>query len=165
MLYNGRKIEVRIYVFIASTNPLIIYSQNLAHLRMCGVKYDRHSNQKEVHVCNVAVSKKVSNNSVVDFPLEGLQEYLLKKGEINDTDWLHNKVYPQIYRAVTHIVRSGESDFLKDSIINENFAFDFLLDDNSNLWFLENNPNPQILKMSDARTRRHYLMFGDMLEI
>ena len=48
MLYKGNKIEVRIYFFIASTNPLIIYSQNNAHLRMCAVPYDRFSNRKEV---------------------------------------------------------------------------------------------------------------------
>lgn len=48
MLYKGHKIEVRIYFVIASTNPLIIYSQNLAHLRMCGVPFDLFSTQKEV---------------------------------------------------------------------------------------------------------------------
>lgn len=48
MLYKGNKIEVRIYFFIASTNPLIIYSQNNAHLRMCAVPYDKFSNRKEV---------------------------------------------------------------------------------------------------------------------
>lgn len=56
MLYKKRKIEVRIYFLIASVNPLIIYSQNLAHLRMCGEEFDLHSKKKSVHVCNVAVA-------------------------------------------------------------------------------------------------------------
>ena len=43
MLYKGHKIEVRIYFLLISTNPLIIYSQNLAHLRMCGVPFDLKS--------------------------------------------------------------------------------------------------------------------------
>jgi hypothetical protein len=43
MLYKGHKIEVRIYFIIASTTPLIIYSQNLAHLRMCAEEFDKFS--------------------------------------------------------------------------------------------------------------------------
>ena len=36
----------------------------------------------------------------------------------------------------------GKHDYLIDSRVNENFAIDFLLDDNYKIWFLENNPNP-----------------------
>lgn len=67
-----------------------------------------------------------------------------------------------MYRAIIHLVRSGEHDFLKDSRVNENFALDFLIDDESKVWFLENNPNPQIMRSSVKRTMRHYVMFGDL---
>jgi hypothetical protein len=90
----------------------------------------------------VALSKKVSNEFVVDFPLEGLHEYLTAEGKINDPLWLQKEVYPQIYRAVTHLTRMGEHDLLIDSRVNENFAIDFLLDEDSKIWFMENNPNP-----------------------
>lgn len=116
-------------------------------------------------MCNVALSKKVSNDFVVDFPLEGLRDYLQEQGKLTDPKWLENTVYPQIYRAITHLTRSGEHDFLRDSRVNENFAVDFLLDDESRIWFMENNPNPQILRVSDARVKRHYRMFGDLFEI
>ena len=49
--------------------------------------------------------------------------------------------------------------------MNENFAIDFLLDENSKIWFLENNPNPQILRVSESRVKRHYIMHGDMFNI
>jgi hypothetical protein len=39
---------------------------------MCGAPFEKFSTKKEVHVCNVAVSKTVTSNFVVDFPLEGL---------------------------------------------------------------------------------------------
>jgi hypothetical protein len=51
-------------------------------------------------------------------------------------------MYPEIYRAIIHLVRSGEYNFYKDSRFFELFAIDFLLDDNLHLWFLENNFNP-----------------------
>ena len=77
MLYKGHKIEVRIYFFIASTVPLIIYSQNAAHLRMCGDPYDPFKLTFASHVCNVAVAKTNAKNYVIDFSLDGLRDYLL----------------------------------------------------------------------------------------
>lgn len=55
---------------------------------------------------------------------------------------MEEEIYPQIYKAIIHLTRLGEHKFLKDSRVNENFALDFLLDDQSKLWFMENNPNP-----------------------
>lgn len=132
---------------------------------MCGTEFDLFSKRKEVHVCNVAVAKSADNNFVVDFSLDGLRDYLIEEKVISNKNWIEEEIYPQIYRAITHITRLGEHDFLKDSKVNENFALDFLLDDNSKIWFMENNPNPQILRMSDSRVIRHYKMFGDMFEI
>ncbi len=82
MLFRGNKIEVRIYFFLASTNPLIIYSQNNAHLRQCGKKFDPFNFEKERHVCNVAISKDVTEDYVVNFSLEGYEEYLKQEGII-----------------------------------------------------------------------------------
>ena len=74
-----------------------MYSENLAHLRMCGIPFEKFSKRKEVHVCNVAVSKTVSNNVVVDFPLEGLRDYLIEEGKLKESDradWLDREIYP-----------------------------------------------------------------------
>lgn len=89
LLHEGKKIEVRIYFFIASTDPLIIYTQNMALLKKCGLPYDKFNYSFESHVCNIAISKKVLDDFVVDFALEGLQEYLLKTKFISDPNWLN----------------------------------------------------------------------------
>ncbi len=105
--------------------------------------YLKDNFERERHICNVAVAKHVKSDFVVDFPLEGFEDYLVSEGKLEKgSDWLHGKVYPQIYRAITHLTRLGEHDFLKDSRVNENFAVDFLLDEDSKIWFMENNPNP-----------------------
>ena len=75
MTYKKHKIEIRIYFFIASAVPLIIYSQNAAHLRMCADPYDPFKITRESHVCNVAVAKTASKNYVIDFSLEGLKDH------------------------------------------------------------------------------------------
>ena len=50
----------------------------MAHLRLCASEYDKWSPKKEVHVCNLAVSRSAGQATVIDFPLDGLQEYLLE---------------------------------------------------------------------------------------
>ena len=77
--YLGKKIEVRVYFFIASTNPLIIYAQNKELLRWCQDNFDVNNSEKFIHVCNVALAGSTNKeNSVIDFELEELQDYLLE---------------------------------------------------------------------------------------
>jgi tubulin polyglutamylase TTLL1 len=61
--------------------------------------------------------------------LEGLAELLLKEGKISDENWLENELYPQVYRAIIHIVRSGEYKLYRDPRLSEFFAVDFILSD------------------------------------
>ncbi|KAL4448661.1 hypothetical protein ABPG74_012750 [Tetrahymena malaccensis] len=165
ILHDNKKLEVRIYFFIASTDPLIIYVQKLALLKKCANDYDKFDYDFSKHVCNTSISKQITDSFVVEFALEGLEKYLLENNKITNPNWLEEEIYPQIYRAVTHLVRSGAHDFLIDSRVNENFALDFLIDEDSKVWFLENNPNPQVLRSSVKRTMRHYVMFGDLFQI
>ncbi|EGR31534.1 hypothetical protein IMG5_107540 [Ichthyophthirius multifiliis] len=165
LLLDGHKLEARIYFFIASTDPLIIYCEKLALLKKCALPYDKFNFKQETHVCNTSLSKKISDDFVVEFALEGLQDYLLEHKIIKDKNWLENNIYPQIYQAIIHLVKSGEHDLFKDSRVNENFAVDFLIDDDSRVWFLENNPNPQLLRSSTKRSMRHFKMFGDLFNI
>lgn len=93
---------------------------------------------------------------IIDWHLEYLEEYLKEQGKIaKDFDWLNQHMYPEIYKAVIHLVQSGKQDFYHDSRFFELFAVDFLLDENLKLFFLENNFNPQILAVSEGRVKRH----------
>ncbi len=60
-------------------------------------------------------------------------------------------MYPQIYQTIIHLVNSGVHNLYKDSRVFELYAIDFLLDDNLNLWFLENNFNAQLLNSTEKR--------------
>lgn len=58
-LYQGHKIEFRIYWVLASTNPIIAYAFDKALIRRCIFPFDIFSQEKGAHVCNTAITKKV----------------------------------------------------------------------------------------------------------
>ena len=64
-----------------------------------------------------------------------------------------------------HLIRAAEKKLYKDPRFFELTAIDFLLDDDLNLWFLENNFNPAILAVSDGRRKRHYKMHKDIFDM
>ncbi len=59
-----------------------------------------------------------------------------------NSNWLNETLYPKIYNIIIHHTLSGEYNFYNDSRFFELYAIDFIMDDNLNLYFLENNFNP-----------------------
>ncbi|KAL4492542.1 hypothetical protein ABPG72_007655 [Tetrahymena utriculariae] len=163
--YEGYKLELRIYFLIASTNPLIIYVQKQNFLKKCQLPFDIQSTERASHICNISAPYGQSKSSGFDIFLEELTEYFLEKGIIKNPKWLEETIYPQIYRTLVHLVRSGQQNLLKDSRFFESFAVDLIIDENQRVWFLENNPNPQIMSLTWRRARHNYIMFGDMFQI
>jgi len=149
LLINGRKFDFRFYVLIASTNPLIAYYYD-GLLRISLDTYDVSGGEKRSLLTNLALSKdlyeKAENKTQVledqmwDF--HRFQDYLMKAGIITDPNWLENHLRPEFKKAVTHILRSVEHRFLKDSSLYEVFGVDFILDTDLNVWFLEANSGP-----------------------
>lgn len=56
-LLEGHKYDFRIYMLIASTDPLILYYHD-GFLRVSLLKFDRHSSEKSVHFANTNLAKK-----------------------------------------------------------------------------------------------------------
>jgi len=58
---DGHKFDFRIYMLIASTDPLIAYYHD-GFLRISLSKYTKNSTEKSTHFTNTALSKKVVSN-------------------------------------------------------------------------------------------------------
>ena len=178
LLINGHKFDFRIYMLIASTNPLILYYHD-GFLRVSLYKYDPYSKEKAVHLTNTDISKKIFKetkngtwNGMNETELRNfqmwnftkLQNYLIDNGRANET-WLNTDFIPQVQRSMAHIGRLTQSSFLQRSNTYELFGIDFILDDDLKLWFIECNSGPVLEGTSDEKEKFLVKMLTDHFEI
>lgn len=181
MLFNGeKKFDFRIYLLIASTNPLIAFYHD-GFLKLSIVSYDPHSTNKNSFFTNTNFAEKYFEIAEKEGTYEGqtseelrqgqtrsyeqLQEYLLKAGYIDNTDWVDTYLRPSFRKALAHLARAVHPKLAKNPNLFEMFGIDFVLDQNLKLWFIEVNRSPQILSVTKYRTELQVRMFQDLFDL
>jgi len=180
LLLDGHKFDFRIYMLVASSNPLILYYHD-GFLRLSLHKYNVSSDDKDVLLTNTELSKDIfaeaakgglfhgmNETELRDFQMwtfPQLQAYLLKKGIITDQNWLDNHLRPQFKKAMIHLLRMSQHSFLKWSGVYELYGPDFILDENLNLWFLECNSSPALVGTSASKEKFLIEMLTDHYDI
>jgi len=174
LLIDGKKFDFRIYMLIASSNPLILYFSD-GYLRVSTQKYDTKSKELGVHLTNTYVAEKVlkkgkSTISEQEFKkqywtMTKLGEYLHTNGLIKDTNWIETGLRTQIKRAMSHLARATAYSYEKRSNTYELFGIDFLLDENLKLWFIECNAGPQMKRTNPEKEKMLKKMLMDHFEI
>lgn len=175
------KFDFRVYMLVASTNPLVMYYHD-GFLRVSLHPYDKYSNDRSTHLTNTHLSKdifaevkklnKTLNNMNEEqlrdyqmWTLERLQAYLLESKKISDPNWLDNYLRPKFKEAFIHILRMTAHAFWKQSNVFEMFGLDFMLDEDLNLWFIECNSSPQLVGTNTYKTNFLIKMLKDLYEI
>jgi len=180
LLLHGHKFDFRMYMVIASTNPVIAYYHD-GFLRVSLHQYDVNSTDKGTLLTNTALSYSafdlakrngtfagMTETELKNFQIWSfarLQDHLLERGLITDQNWLNNYLRPEFKKAMIHLIRLTQEPFLVQSSIYELFGVDFMLDDNLNLWFIEANSNPMLVGGSEEKEKFVTQMLKDQLEI
>jgi hypothetical protein len=180
LLLFGHKFDFRMYMLVASTNPLIVYYHD-GFLKLSLHKYDGKSKDKGAFISNTDFAKKLfeeaASGKKVDgmnetelrnfqtWTLERLKNYLWETKQISDPNWLDNYLRPEIQKAMIHLTRATSSHWYKSSTVYELMGLDFTLDSNLNLWFIEGNTKPALIAYSSDRARILSEMVTDMFEI
>ena len=179
MLIHNRKSDFRLYMLVASTNPLIAFYHD-GYFRISSTEYDPRSSEKSSLVTNSAISPQLRTARKTGF-FEGktyaelkedqswlfgrLQKYLLDEGMITDPDWVENHLRPEAKKAMIHLLRSAQHGFLKRSSVFELYGVDFMLDDQLNLWFIEANALPGLSEKTPTLTKFEGKMLRDEFDI
>jgi len=159
LLINGHKADLRMFVIVASTNPLIAYYSD-GYLTISLAKFDANSSVKGAFVTNSDVAKKLLLDSQKNGMYQGMtekdlweqtlwtyesfQRYLLEEGIITDPNWLDNYLRPSLKKMALHLIRMAQPKFAKISSVYEIYGVDLVLDDELNIWFIEANVNPDL---------------------
>ena len=180
LLLNGNKFDFRMYLLIASTNPVIGYYHD-GFLRVSLAAYDVTSDDKKVLLTNLALSEQIyadakqgnsfEGRSVEElklaqqWSLERLRGYLLEQGIISDPEWLDNYLRPEFKKAMVHLLRLSSPFYLENSSIYELYGVDFMLDTDLNLWFIEANSGPAFDGYSRPMEKFIIKMLQDHFEV
>lgn len=176
LLVMGHKFDFRVYMLIASTDPLIAYYHD-GFLRVSLLEYDASKKEKGMHLTNTAQSLKVIEQAVIsgmnetelmDFQMWNytrLVDYLISEGRIESRAWIDEYLRPAFMNAMQHLIRMTQARFHKHYGTWELFGADFMLDQDLNLWFIECNSGPA-LKASNKEKEVFLLsMMRDQYEI
>jgi len=177
LLDKDNKFDFRVYMLVASTNPLIVYYHD-GFLRVSLETYNKNSDDRNVHLTNTHLSKttfeevgKVNEtlaNELREYQMwtfERLADYLLESGKIDNPNWLDDYLRPAFKQAFIHTVRMSGYAFWNASNVYEMFGLDFMLDDKLNMWFIECNSSPQLIGTNDYKTNFLIKMLTDLFEI
>lgn len=175
LLDDIHKFDFRVPVFVASTDPLIVFYHD-GFLRVSLQDFNMNSTDKRTHLTNVHVSKSIikaekdakERAKLRSYQLQlfsGFQEYLLEKGLIDDDQWLENYLRPAFHKALAHIFRMTGDNFVKRSGTFRLFGVDFMMDTDLKIWFIEANKSPQIFDGTPEVRKFTEKMFDGMVDI
>lgn len=163
-LYNpytvdgGHKFDFRIYMMVASIDPLIVYYHD-GFLRVSLFKYDKNDINRKAHLTNTELAKEIFKkveeegtthmgmgiNELREFQMRTLpvfQKYLTKNKLVSDPNWVENKLKFDFKKAYVHLLKMCQKDLYKNPGMFEIFGVDFILDDQMNSYIIEVNASP-----------------------
>ena len=171
LLINGRKMDFRCYMVIASTEPLIVFYQD-GLIRLAHDEFDEHSTDKGAHLTNLSVAKKEHGDDQTEeeamaeaaWTMQQFQDYLVANG-IVDEEWFEEVMVPKMKSIIMHTVRSVSERLLRHPGVFEMLGVDFLLDADLNLWLMEVTPNPQSQAATPEIGEMKNKMWKDLLSM
>jgi len=180
LLLDGHKFDFRVYMLIASTNPMMVFYHD-GFLRLSLHKYDTTAENKGVFLTNTALSADLfqyakdnggyqgkSEKELRNFQtwlFEEFHAHLMERGIVSDPNWLDNYLRPEMKKAMIHLIRMSQEPFMKDSTIYELQGIDFMMDANLNLWFIEANARPSLMGGVEKRKKFMKSLISDHFEI
>ena len=150
LLYYGRKCDMRIWVLLTQNMKVYVFKEG--HLKTCSVQFDINSKDAFTHITNYSFQKYNDNfqkfESGNEVPFSDFQKFIDDK--YNNNYKLNKDLMEKIKEIISLTMRS-----VKDKINKNNrnyqfeiFGYDFMLDEDFNVFLIEVNTNPGLEESS-----------------
>ncbi len=142
-LYKGRKCDIRIWVLLTHKMDCYIFKEG--HLKASSVNYDTNNFDSFVHLTNYSLQKynksfsKFEKGNEISFKL--FQEFInSQKNPFN----FYEEIFPKFIDIIKHTMLCSKN---KINLNNRNYCFeifgyDFMMDEDKNIYLIEINTNP-----------------------
>ncbi|XP_015724436.1 tubulin polyglutamylase TTLL4 isoform X2 [Coturnix japonica] len=180
-LIDGRKFDLRIYVYVTCYDPLRVYMFEDGLVRFASCKYSssmKSLSNKFVHLTNYSVNKKNAKyKSNLDetatacqghkWSLKALWNYLKQKGVNSEAIWekIKDIVIKTIIASEPYVNSLMKMYVRRPYCCHELFGFDIMLDENLKPWILEVNISPSLHSSSPLDVSIKGQMIRDLLNL
>ena len=151
LLYRGRKCDMRIWVLLTHQMKVFLFKEG--HLKTCSIEYDINSKDAFRHITNYSFQKYNENFQKYEkgneVPFFEFQKFIDE--QYPDKNYKLNKdLMSQIKEIVIITMRCVKDKINKNgrSYQYEIFGYDFMLDNDFNLFLIEINTNPGLEESS-----------------
>ncbi|CAG5125033.1 unnamed protein product [Candidula unifasciata] len=150
LLLEGRKFDIRSYMFIASTVPfLVLYHKG--YVRLSCHKYSPEDNNLTIHLTNQFVQKKdpayKDLKEDTAWTMDKLNDYInehVAKEKGLEQDWVYGKLTKQMQRITLHCFNSVKHKLQCRMGYFDLYGLDFMVDSDMKVWLIEINANPAL---------------------
>lgn len=175
LLVKGRKFDFRIYMLIASVDPLIILYHD-GFLRVSMAQYDQSAKDSGAHITNTALVKEIlqeRNATKAEYD-EAMKDQMwtfpqflkyMQDENVVTGDWINEYVRPTMRLKMLHLVRMNIERFMLHPRVFELYGVDFMFDSKLHLWFLEVNRSPAMQATTEEKGRIQSKLIKDTMDI
>ncbi|CAJ0578725.1 unnamed protein product, partial [Mesorhabditis spiculigera] len=151
LLIDGRKFDLRVYVYVPSLEPLRLYMYEEGLVRFASVPYAHSADTTEnlfMHLTNYSINKNAKSQGMTDksvrkWTLTQLWEKLDKYFEVDEIKALIKDLIVKTFIACEKKFRDHATNSIDNlGICHELFGFDVLLDEDARPHLLEVNVTP-----------------------
>ena len=143
-LYNGRKFDIRIWVLI--NHKMDIYMFKEGHLKASSVNYRIDNNNSFIHLTNYSLQKYNKNFSKYEIgneiSFETFQNFL---DTLDDKSFNFKELIIPKFKEIIELTAKASKTVInkcKKNYCFEIFGYDFMMDEDKNVYLIEINTNP-----------------------
>ena len=143
-LYKGRKFDIRIWVLI--NHKMEIYMFKEGHLKASSVNYSIDDNNSFIHLTNYSLQKHNKNFSKYELgneiSFDIFQKFLDTLGDKSFN--FREKIIPKFKTIIELTTKAAKTviNQCKKNYCFEIFGYDFMMDEDLNIYLIEINTNP-----------------------
>ena len=151
LLYRGRKCDIRIWVLLTQSMKVYVFKEG--HLKTCSVEFNINCNNAFIHITNYSFQKY--NNNFQKFekgnevPFFEFQKFI-DESYSNKNYNLKKDLMDKAKEIISLSMKSVKDKINKNNRNHqfEIFGYDFMLDEDFNLFLIEINTNPGLEESS-----------------
>ena len=143
-LYNGRKFDIRIWVLISHKMDIYIFKEG--HLKASSVNYSIDNKNSFIHLTNYSLQKYNKNFSKYELGNEiSFQSFQQFLDSLGDKSFNFRELIIPKFKEIIELTTKASKTVInkcKKNYCFEIFGYDFMMDEDKNVYLIEINTNP-----------------------